>query len=134
VGTAAIKGAIGGGVAGYLGGGPLNPGAVGNDVLVGLVVGAVAGFVLVVMASGGRLRQAGLFWTFVPGMAVVGAFAVGAMRLLGWAFGFAVAQWAEGYVALGMGAAAGAALAAGIVFLASGGRAKQAGAVSRAGD
>jgi hypothetical protein len=119
VGAAGIKGAIGGGIAGFLGGGPLNPGAVGHQLLLGLAVGAVAGVVLVVVASGGRLREAGWLWSFVPGMAAVGAFAQGAKRLVGWAWGFVVAQWAEGYIALAAGAAAGAALAAMVVFLSS---------------
>jgi uncharacterized membrane protein YeaQ/YmgE (transglycosylase-associated protein family) len=116
---AALKGAVAGAVLGYLGGKPLNLPALENGIWIGAVTGAVVGLVVVVLLARFSRREASLALVLIPGLALAGAITIGFKKLVGWAFGWAVAQENQGYIAAVLGGVIGCLLAASIAFLMS---------------
>jgi hypothetical protein len=114
-----LKGACGGALAGYLGGGPFELDNLGNQMLISGALGAAIGMVVVAWLAFESGAWDRVFWLFVPGVAAATALLVGFREAFDWALGWAVAQQAKGLVAAGLGAAAGAALAAGLAYIAA---------------
>jgi hypothetical protein len=119
VGLATIKGIAAGAILGYLGGGPLNLSAIENGIWIGAAVGAVVGIVAVSLLARINWREAGLALWLIPGLAAAGALVIGFKKLARWAFGWAVAQAGEQYVAAGLGALLGGLIAGLIAYWAS---------------
>lgn len=109
---AVAKGAFGGAVAGYLGGGPFDLSQFGNQVLLGAALGTALGLVAVLLlwfAAGDR--DWSYLW-FVPAASGGAALLFGVKELLDWAVGWAAAPWGKGLAAAAVGAVIGGILAA----------------------
>ena len=116
---AAPKGALGGALAGYLGGGPLDLQQFGNQVLLAGAAGAVLGLVFPLVLWFGFGDRDWTAWLAVPAFAAGGAAVFGAKQALDLAIGWAVAPWGKGVLAAALGAVAGGLLAAGFAYLAA---------------
>ena len=115
---AATTGALGGALAAYLGGGPLDPGGLADKLLLGAAIGAGVPLVFLVGFAVVARDRSVLWWLWwaVPG-AALGALILGYRELLDWAFGWAVGAWASGWRAALVGGAVGAVVVGGIAFL-----------------
>jgi hypothetical protein len=116
---AALKGAFGGLVAGYLGGGPLELDKLGNQMLVAAGIGAVVGIAFAAWLSLGSGNRDRVFWLYVPAIAFGAAVLVGVNEVFDWALGWALAPHVKGLVAAGLGAVIGAVSAAGLAYIAA---------------
>lgn len=119
---AAVSGAIGGALTGYLGGGAFDLGGIVGKVLWGAGVGAATSIVIVVVYVWIVLKAPGreVWWWMawmVPALAAICAIVIGYQEILDWLFGWGIAGWAKGWRAVMLGAFLGALLSAGFAYL-----------------
>jgi hypothetical protein len=111
------KGAAGGALAGFLGGGPVDLQQFGNQVLLAGAVGAALGLTFALVYWFALRERNWVVWLAVPGVAAGGAVVFGAKQALDLALGLALAPWGNGLVAAALGAVVGGLLAAGFAYL-----------------
>jgi hypothetical protein len=112
--VSAMRGAIGGGIAGYVGGGVFDAGALVHQLLLGAGIGAVVGVVFGLLSAGGWLGVLKGVALWIPAGAAICAAVFGGKHLTAWTLGWAVNHWAHGLEAVLIGGILGG--LAGMVF------------------
>lgn len=114
---AIFKGAIGGALAGYLGGGPFDLAQFGNQVLLAAALGAAGGLAVVLFLWFAVGESDWTYWLFVPAIAGGAALVFGIKEFMDWGLGWAAAQWGRGLASAAVGAVVGGALSSAGAFL-----------------